>query len=95
MPLHPGGQPCCLTQGAVKVKDIFLSEKKLLDIHNPEDYLYLVMERATMCTTDDDWDNLLPWNIPMDEVKPLRDFLLGAKPDPQRTKPYLLRGKSI
>lgn len=62
---------------------------------NPEDYLYLVMERATMCTTDDDWDNLLPWNIPMDEVKPLRDFLLGAKPDPQRTKPYLLRGKSI
>jgi hypothetical protein len=62
---------------------------------NPEDYLYLVMEGAPMCTTDDDWDKLLPWNISMDEVKPLRDFLLGAKPDPQRTEPYLLRGKSI
>jgi hypothetical protein len=44
---------------------------------------------------NEDWDKLLPWNIPMDEVKPLRDFLLGAKPDPQRTEPYLLRGKSI
>lgn len=62
---------------------------------NPEDYLYLVMEGAPMCTTDEDWDKLLPWNISMDEVKPLRDFLLGAKPDPQRTEPYLLRGKSI
>lgn len=62
---------------------------------NPEDYLYLVMEKAPGCTCEEDWEGLLPWNIPMEEARPLREFLLSAKPDPNRTEPYMLRGKSI
>ena len=62
---------------------------------NPEDYLYLVMEKAPGCTSQEDWEGLLPWNIPMEEARALRDFLLSAKPDPERTEPYILRGKSI
>jgi hypothetical protein len=53
------------------------------------------MEKAPGCTSEEDCEGLLPWNIPMEEAMHLREFLLSAKPDPNRTEPYILRGKSI
>ena len=59
---------------------------------NTYDYLWYVLEKSKYCTTDADWDALLPWNMDreyLDNLKALRD---SAAPDPERTEPYIFRG---
>ena len=41
---------------------------------NPEDYLRRVFEKAPYAKTENDWENLLPWNI---EITPFKNVASG------------------
>ena len=56
------------------------------------DYMWYIMVHAPACNTTKDWDSLLPWNIDPKEYEKLHDIVNSAKPAPNRTKPYNIRG---
>ena len=59
---------------------------------NPYDYVWYILTKAPLCRTEDDWDQLLPWNMDNDEMKRMHDTRNSAAPDPDRTTPYIIRG---
>lgn len=59
---------------------------------NPYDYIWYVLTKAPLCKTEEDWDNLLPWNINNDEIKGMHSTRNSAAIDFDRTKPYIFRG---
>ncbi|MGI6467155.1 MAG: IS66 family transposase [Sphaerochaetaceae bacterium] len=60
---------------------------------NVYDYLWYCFAKGSTCKTQQDWDSLLPWNIDQREIASLKAQRALAKPDPNRTEPYILRGK--
>lgn len=62
---------------------------------DPVDYLtYLFLRGGTVADGDEDgWADLLPGHCDISEAHEYRMRLLDAKPDPDRTEPYMLRGK--
>jgi hypothetical protein len=60
---------------------------------NVYDYIWYCLARGPSCKTQEQWDTLLPWNVDQSEIASLKDLRSLAKPDPDRTEPYLLRGK--
>lgn len=59
---------------------------------NPYDYLWYVLTKAPLCKTEEDWDQLLPWNMDANETRKMHDTRNSAAPDPSRTSPYVIRG---
>lgn len=60
---------------------------------NPEDYLEYILTYGP-CTSKDKYDTLLPWNVDMSRIEKLHEAKANAKPDPNRTKPYIFTGRS-
>lgn len=56
---------------------------------NAEDYLEYILTYGP-CTSKDKYDTLLPWNVDMSRIEKLHEAKANAKPDPNRTKPYIL-----
>ena len=60
---------------------------------NPEDYLEYILTYGPS-TPKENYDTLLPWNIDMSRIEKLHERKANAKPDPNRTKPYVFTGRS-
>ena len=61
---------------------------------SPYDYIEYVCTFGPYAKTEDDWNDLLPWNADLTKLTELRTARISAKPDPNRTKPYILTGFS-
>nr|WP_321305794.1 IS66 family transposase [uncultured Sphaerochaeta sp.] len=55
---------------------------------NPMDYVEALCTFGPGCSTDEQREALLPWNIDLSILDELRNRRLNAKPDPQRTTAY-------
>jgi transposase len=55
---------------------------------NPLDYVEALCTFGPGCSTDEQWEALLPWKIDLSRLDEVRKRRLAAKPDPQRTSPY-------
>jgi len=60
---------------------------------DPQKYLTYLFSNAASCTTDSEWDAMLPHRVDLSSVDEYYDTLRKATPDPDRKKPYILRGK--
>ena len=61
-----------------------------IDAHR---YLTHLFANAGNCQTETDWDAMLPGSADLGDVDDHFAALRGARLDPDRTKPYILRGK--
>ena len=61
-----------------------------VDIHR---YLTYVFANAGGCATESDWDAMLPSQANLSEIEDYFNTLTKAKVDPNRSEPYILRGK--
>lgn len=61
---------------------------------NPELYLEHILTFGTEAKTKDDYEKLLPWNVDLGRTMEARRLRAEAKPDPERTEPYVLCGFS-
>ena len=59
---------------------------------NPYDYVWYILTKAPLCKTEEDWDQLFPWNMENDEMKKVHDTRNSASLDPNRNSPYIIRG---
>ena len=59
---------------------------------NPYDYMWYILTKAPLCKTEEDWDQLLPWNMDDNDIKNMHDTRNSAAPDLNRTSPYIIRG---
>jgi len=85
----------CITPQGAKVSALYYSlveSCKAMGI-NPHAYLTYVFANAGSCRTDEDWDALVPGRADLSEVDDYYAMLRSAVPDPDRTQPYVLRGK--
>jgi len=85
----------CITPQGAKVSALYYSlveSCKAMGI-NPHSYLTHVFDNAGGCRTDDDWDALVPGRVDLSEIDDYFTRLRSAMPDPNRTQPYVLRGK--
>jgi transposase len=55
---------------------------------NPLDYVEALCTFGPGCSTDEQWEALLPWKIDLSRLDEVRKRRLAAKADPQRTSPY-------
>lgn len=60
---------------------------------NPEDYLEYILTYGPV-TPKEKYDTLLPWNVDISRIEKLHETKTNAKPDPNRTKPYIFTGFS-
>ncbi len=60
---------------------------------NPEDYLEYILTYGPT-TPKEKYESLLPWNADMSKIEKLHKEKAEAKPDPERTKPYIFTGFS-
>ena len=40
---------------------------------NPYDYVWYILTKAPLCKTEEDWEQLLPWNMDADEMRKMHD----------------------
>ena len=59
---------------------------------NPQEYIWYVLTKALLCKSLEDWDNLLPWNIHIEEMKYMHSTRDSVAIDSDRTEPYVFRG---
>lgn len=60
---------------------------------NVQSYLTHLFAKAGSCKSDADWDAMIPGKADLSWVDEYQSLLTGAKADPLRTEPYILRGK--
>lgn len=89
----------CDTENGAKVSAFFYSlveTTKAMGI-DTEDYLTFLFMNANRIEDGDKagWRALLPGCADISSVSDYRKLLLTAKPDPNRTEPYILRGKRV
>jgi hypothetical protein len=82
------------TDGGAKVSSVMytLAQNAKLNKINEMDYLWALLDRIPSCSTEEDWEKLLPWNIDLSDISEKKALLSSAKPDPLRTEPYVIRG---
>ena len=87
----------CITPLGAEVSALFFSlvESCKAQGIDAEDYLTYLFSHAGNVPADDEdaWTALLPGKVDLSEVKAFRDKVRKAIPDPDRTEPYILRGK--
>ena len=60
-----------------------------------DDYIEYVLTFAPYGSNDEkEWEKMLPWNIDVKRLEEHRALVATAKPDPDRTEPYILCGNS-
>jgi len=69
-----------------------LAQNAKLNGINEMNYLWALMDRIPSCSNEEDWNNLLPWNIDLSDISDKKALLSSAKPDPSRNEPYVIRG---
>lgn len=87
----------CITPQGAQVSALYFSlveSCKALDI-DPHAYLTYLFAHAGACKTDEDWDALIPGRADLSGMDAYYALLRSAKPDPDRKKPYILRGKKF
>jgi transposase len=85
----------CITPQGAKVSALYYSlveSCKAMGI-TPHSYLTHVFDNAGGCKTDEDWDVLVPGRADLSNIDDYFTRLRSAMPDPNRTQPYILRGK--
>ncbi len=60
---------------------------------DPQKYFTYLFSHAASCTTDNDWDAMLPYKVNLSSIDDYYDTLRKATADPDRKDPYILRGK--
>ena len=82
------------TDGGAEVSSVMftLAQNAKLNNLNEMDYLWALLDRIPSCSTEEDWEGLLPWNIDLSDISKKKALLSLAKPDPLRTEPYVIRG---
>jgi hypothetical protein len=82
------------TDSGAKVSSVMytLAQNAKLNKINEMDYLWAILDRIPSCSTEEDWQKLLPWNIDLSDISEKKALLSFAKPDPLRTEPYVIRG---
>lgn len=55
---------------------------------NPMDYVEALCTFGPGCSTDEQWEALLPWKIDLSRLDEVRERRFAAKADPGRTSPY-------
>jgi hypothetical protein len=65
---------------------------KALDV-DPFLYITHVLMNAGCAKTNEDWDNLLPTKVELSKTQSYLAEINAAVPNPERTEPYILRGK--
>ncbi len=70
-----------------------LAQNAKLNDLNEVDYLLALLDGIPSCSTEEDWESLLPWNIDFSNISEKKALLSLAKPDPLRTEPYVIRGE--
>ena len=87
----------CITPLGAEVSALFFSlvESCKAQGIDAEDYLTYLFSHAGNIPEDDEaaWTALLPGKADLSEVQAFRDKVRKAVPDPDRTEPYILRGK--
>ena len=69
-----------------------LAQNAKLNNINEMDYIWALLDRIPSCSTEEDWEKLLPWNIDLSDISEKKALMSSAKPDPLRTEPYVIRG---
>ncbi|MDD3059237.1 MAG: IS66 family transposase [Candidatus Pacebacteria bacterium] len=85
----------CITPQGAEVSALYFSlveSCKAMGI-DPHAYLTYVFANAGTCRTDEDWDTMIPGSADLSVMPAYYATLRSAKPDPNRTEPYILRGK--
>ena len=59
---------------------------------NPYNYMWYILTKAPFCKSVEDWDNLLPWNVNVEELQNMHNIKNSATIDIHRTEPYIFRG---
>jgi transposase len=59
---------------------------------NSELYLHYLFANAASASSEEDWNNLLPWKVDLKPTEKFLKTLKSAKPDLKRKTPYILRG---
>ena len=79
--------------GAETSSAIFtLAQNALLSGINVYDYFWTLLRKLPSCRRDNNYEQLLPWNIDLSEAENYRKMLSAALPNPDRTEPYVIRG---
>jgi len=62
---------------------------------NIDPFLYIthIIMNAGTAKNDEDWDNLLPTKVDLSKTKIYLEKINAAVSNPERTEPYILRGK--
>ena len=85
----------CITPQGAKTSALYYSlvetcKKMKVD---PQKYFTYLFSNAASCTTDNDWDAMLPHKVNLSSIDDYYDTLRKATADPDRKDPYILRGK--
>jgi transposase len=85
----------CITPRGARVSALYFSLVESCKALGIDEHAYLthVFSHAGSCTTDDDWDAMTPDCFDPGTMHGYYALLRSARPDPHRTKPYILRGK--
>lgn len=89
----------CITEDGAEVSALFFSlvmSCRNLGV-NPADYLcHLFLNAGNVRNGDkEDWRELLPGRGDVSDAVELRNRIAGAHPDPEKSGPYILRGKRL
>jgi transposase len=85
---------CITPQGAEASALYYSLVETCKAIHvDPQKYFTYLFNNAASCTTDKDWDEMLPHKVNLSTIDDYYNILRNATPDPVRKEPYILRGK--
>ena len=59
---------------------------------NPFDYIEAVCSLGPECSSEEEFESILPWNIDLSILDGIRERRMNTERDPERTEPYLLSG---
>ena len=85
---------CITPQGAEASARYYSLVETCKALHiDPQTYFTYLFSHAAACTTESQWDALLPHRVDLSSVDEYYNTLRKATADPDRKEPYILRGK--
>ncbi len=69
-----------------------LIENAKLNKLNVHDYIWAVLDQAPYCRSEEDYNDLLPWNIDLSDIRDKKQLISKAQPVKGRTEDYIIRG---
>ena len=83
-----------VSQDGADASALYYSLVETAKINNINSFKYIwhVLEKAPVAKSEEDWDNLLPWNVGKEELLSLEENYKKAKPNENRIEKYIFRG---